>query len=144
MVLMYLKTWNTAPKQKGSGFASAVDSDTAAWFNDETKTSLLRALQHIRPQRVRLVHSPEDEHLQPNPRCKIPDGTVQRRDGSKMSTGELAYNSPAGLARHLGQMASSSGCLDMLREHEAHDDLFSSAARGDKEVLEELLAAGSD
>ena len=75
-----------------------------------TQAKLLRALQHIRPQRLRLLHSPGDENVTLNPRCT---------DKQCMGGGICAYRTPSGVARHLGQIASSSGCLNMIREHEA-------------------------
>ena len=109
--LLYLKTWSSSSKSASNAFTPDLQTDQLVWWGPATQARLLRALQHIRPQRVRLLHSPNDENVTFNPRCT--EKPCRRADG------ECAYRTPAGVARHLGQIASSGACLGMIREHEA-------------------------
>ena len=111
VLLMYLKTWSTSRKTRGDAFESSVARDTLPWWNHEAELALLRALQYLRPQGVHLVHSQQEENVHANPNCTKPTGTL--------SVAHSIYTTPAGLARHMGQLAASTGCLNMLREHEA-------------------------
>ena len=108
--LLYLKTWSSTAKSASNEFTPELRKDQLVWWGPATQAKLLRALQHIRPQRLRLLHSPGDENVTLNPRCT---------DKQCMGGGICAYHTPSGVARHLGQIASSSGCLNMIREHEA-------------------------
>ena len=67
--LLYLKTWSSSSKSASNAFTPDLQTDQLIWWGPATQARLLRALQHIRPQRVRLLHSPNDENVTFNPRC---------------------------------------------------------------------------
>jgi|OM-RGC.v1.025295672 hypothetical protein len=86
--------------------------DQQPWWGVPSRMRQLRAaLAHVRPQRVVLVHDESAavrDHL--NPRCTWGTG--------KNTSDKGAYSTPAGIARHVGQMMSSLQCLRMLTRHE--------------------------
>lgn len=86
--------------------------DQQPWWGVPSRMRQLRAaLAHVRPQRVVLVHEENDAmRHQLNPRCTWGTGRNNSDKG--------AYSTPAGIARHVGQMISSMQCLTMLVSHE--------------------------
>ena len=127
---VYLKTWDTAPPSPGGPkIPTALQGDYVTWLDNARREALLAALQHLRPQGVKLVHSEEEQHARPNTECKL-----HARPGVNYAA-ERAYTTPAGAARHVGQMDSSLGCLRMVQQHEtAHGLHFDYITRSRPDV----------
>lgn len=114
---LLLKAFDLSSKDSRFRFAAQVADDVRSWSErhdtSDRRQSLHAALRFVRPQRVLLL-TPRSEsarlHEHLNSNCSW--GTGQN------TSDRGAYSTPAGVARHVGQMLSSASCLSMIEQHE--------------------------
>ena len=109
---LYLKTFDAVKKDRENRFPADAAEDRVPRWDEQQKEQLRQALHFVQPQCVQLVH---DESLEYNPRCNLGNSSNDTSAGS--------YTTPAGLARHVGQLQSSMACLRMIEHHEANHSI---------------------
>ena len=105
-LFLYLKTFQTAPKDSSFRFPAKANEDLHEDGSDEQKRGLDALIAYLQPTMVLLM---ANESHAVNPHCHV---------GPTPYVYSKLYSTQAGVLRHVGQMASSLACLKMIEQHE--------------------------
>ena len=110
-LFLQLKMFDTMPKKPDNSFPSGAAADILSQkSSDAVVARVLKMVRYLQPQALSFVTTVDEDNSHTNAKCTL-------RSATKMPS-NLAYATPAGVQRHVGQLRSSVYCWRTITAHE--------------------------